>query len=126
MNEIVINILSIIVTAVILPLISFAGTKLIEFLNSKIKNNQAKELLVQATTIVTNAVRSVFQTYVDSLKASGSFDAQAQTVALTKAKDIALEQMSDDVKNYIVNNYGDLNNWLTTQIESTINLIKHK
>ena len=126
MNEIVINILSIIVTAVILPLISFAGTKLIEFLNSKIKNNQAKELLVQATTIVTNAVRSVFQTYVDSLKASGSFAAHAQTVALTKARDIALEQMSDDVKNYIVNNYGDLNNWLTTQIESTINLIKHK
>ena len=126
MNEIVINILSIIVTAVILPLISFAGTKLIALLNSKIKNNQAKELLVQATTIVTNAVRSVFQTYVDSLKASGSFDAHAQTVALTKARDIALEQMSDDVKNYIVNNYGDLNNWLTTQIESTINLIKHK
>ena len=110
----------------IVPLISFAGTKLMAFLNSKIKNNQAKELLVQATTIVTNAVRSVFQTYVDSLKASGSFDAHAQTVALTKARDIALEQMSDDVKNYIVNNYGDLNNWLTTQIESTINLIKHK
>ena len=124
MNEILMNILSIIVTAVILPLISFAGTKLITYLNSKIKDENAKEFLTQATTIVTNAVRSVFQTYVDRLKASGSFDAHAQTVALTKARDIALAQMSDDVKNYIVSNYGDLNNWITTQIEATINLIK--
>ena len=125
MNEILMNILSIIVTAVILPLISFAGTKLITYLNSKIKDENARELLTQATTIVTNAVRSVFQTYVDSLKATGSFNAHAQTVALTKARDIALAQMSDDVKNYIVNNYGDLNNWITTQIEATINLIKN-
>lgn len=124
MNEILLNILSIIVTAVILPLISYAGTKLISYLNSKIKDDKAKELLTQATTIVTNAVRSVFQTYVDSLKTSGSFDAQAQVVALTKAKDIALNQMSDDVKNYITTNYGDINNWLITQIEATINLIK--
>lgn len=124
MNEILLNILSIIFTAVILPLISYAGTKLISYLNSKIKDDKAKELLTQATTIVTNAVRSVFQTYVDSLKASGSFDAQAQVVALTKATDIALNQMSDDVKNYITTNYGDINNWLITQIEATINLIK--
>ena len=126
MNEILMNILSIIVTAVILPLISFAGTKLITYLNSKIKDENARELLTQATTIVTNAVRSVFQTYVDSLKATGSFDANAQTVALTKARDIALAQMSDDVKDYIITNYGDINNWLTTQIEATINLIKNK
>jgi len=126
MNELIMNILSVVVTAVILPLISFAGTKLISYLNSKIKDNNAKELLTTATTIVTNAVRSVFQTYVDSLKASGTFDAQAQTQALTKAKDIALSQMSNDVKDYIITNYGDINNWLTTQIEATINLIKKK
>ena len=126
MNEFLMNILSVVVTAVILPLISFAGTKLISYLNSKIKDNNAKELLTTATTIVTNAVRSVFQTYVDSLKASGSFDAHAQTVALTKAKDIALEQMTDEVKNFIAKNYGSVDAWLTTTIESTINLIKSK
>ena len=126
MNELLMNILSVVVTAIILPLISFAGTKLISYLNSKIKDQNARELLSQATTIVTNAVRSVFQTYVESLKASGSFDEQAQKQALTKAKDIALKQMSDDVKYYIITNYGDINNWLTTQIEATINLIKNK
>lgn len=126
MNDILLNILSVVVTSIILPLITYAGARLITYLNSKIKDTNARILLTTATDIVINAVRSVFQTYVDSLKASGSFDAQAQTVALTKAKDIALEQMTDEVKNFIAKNYGSVDAWLTTTIESTINLIKNK
>ena len=126
MNDILLNILSVVVTSIILPLITYAGARLITYLNSKIKDANARILLTTATDIVINAVRSVFQTYVDSLKASGSFDAQAQTVALTKAKDIALEQMTDEVKNFIAKNYGSVDAWLTTTIESTINLIKNQ
>ena len=77
MNEVLLNILSVVVTAVILPLISYAGTRLISYLNSKIKDEKARELLSQATAVVTNAVRAVFQTYVDSLKKSGNFGAEA-------------------------------------------------
>lgn len=126
MNDILLNVLSVIETAVILPLISYAGARLVTYLNSKIKDANAKILLTTATDIVINAVRSVFQIYVDSLKASGSFDAQAQTQALTKAKDIVLSQMTDEVKNFIDKNYGSIDAWLTTNIESTINLIKNK
>ena len=126
MNDILLNILSVVVTAVILPLISYAGARLVTYLNSKIKDANAKILLTTATDIVINAVRSVFQTYVDSLKASGSFDAQAQTQALTKAKDIALSQMTDEVKSFIDKNYGSIDAWLTTPIDATINLIKNK
>ena len=124
MNDILFKIISVLVTAVILPLISIGGTQLIKFINSKIKDNEIAKQLTTATTIVTNAVRSVFQTYVESLKAEGKFDAQSQSVALTKAKDIALKQMSEETKNFIVTNYGDINNWLITQIEATINLLK--
>ncbi len=126
MNEILINIISVLVTAVILPLISFAGTKLISWLNAKVKDENAKMQLTVATTIVKNAVLTVFQTYVDSLKASGTFNAQAQSTALLKAKEIALSQMTTEVKEYIIKNYGDIENWLTTQIESTIKLFKNK
>ena len=126
MNDILLNILSVVVTSIILPLITYAGARLIAFLNSKIKDENAKILLTTATDIVVNAVRSVFQTYVDSLKASGNFDKEAQLVALTKAKDIALEQMTDEVKQFITKNYGSVDAWLTTTIESTINLIKNK
>lgn len=126
MNEIILNIISVVVTAVILPLISYAGARLITWLNTKIKDENAKQQLTVATDIVTNAVRSVFQTYVEALKKNGTFDKESQKAALIKAKDDALAQMSDEIKDYITKNYGDLETWITTQIESTINILKNK
>lgn len=126
MNEIIINIISVVVTSIVLPLISIAGAKLIQFINSKIKNNKAADLLTTATTIVINAVRSVFQTYVEALKKEGSFNKDAHIIALNKAKDIALTQMTDEVKEYLVTTYGSLDSWLDTNIEATINILKNK
>lgn len=126
MNEIIINIISVVVTSIVLPLISIAGAKLIQFINSKIKNNKAADLITTATTIVINAVRSVFQTYVEALKKEGSFNKDAQIIALNKAKDIALAQMTDEVKHYLVTTYGSLDSWLDTNIEATINILKNK
>lgn len=126
MNEIILNIISVVVTAVILPLISYAGARLIAWLNAKIKDENAKLQLTVATDIVMNAVRSVFQTYVETLKKNGTFDKESQKVALIKAKDDALAQMSDEIKDYITKNYGDLETWITAQIESTINILKNK
>ena len=126
MNDILLTIISVVVTTIILPLISYAGARLVAYLNSKIKDENSKLMLTTATDIVINAVRAVFQTYVDSLKASGKFDAHAQSVALTKAKEIALSQMTDEVKSFIEKNYGSIDSWLTTTIEATINLIKNK
>ncbi len=125
MNEILLNILSVLVTAVVLPLISLGGTQLIKLINSKIKNDTAVKLLTEATTVVTNAVRCVFQTYVESLKAEGKFDAQSQEIALKKARDITLSQLSEDAKEYIKNNFGNINDWINTQIEASINLLKN-
>lgn len=126
MNEIILNIISVVVTEVILPLISYAGARLITWLNTKIKDENAKQQLTVATDIVTNAVRSVFQTYVETLKKNGTFDKESQKAALIKAKNDALAQMSDEIKYYITKNYGDLETWITTQIESTINILKNK
>ncbi len=126
MNEIVMNIISVVVTAVVIPLISIGGTQLIKLINKKIQNTEAAKHLTAATNIVLTAVRSVFQTYVETLKAQGKFDAHSQTVALTKAKDIALSQLTENTKAYIKENFGDLDSWLTNQIESTINLLKNK
>jgi hypothetical protein len=125
MNEIILNIISVVVTAVILPLISYAGARLITWLNAKIKDENAKQQLTVATDIVTNAVRSVFQTYVEVLKKNGTFDKESQKVALIKAKKDALAQMTDETKEYITKNYGNLETWIITQIESTINILKN-
>lgn len=126
MNEIILNIISVVVTAIILPLISIGGTKLVQLINTKINNNKTANFLSTATTIVINAVRSVFQTYVETLKKENKFDEASQKLALLKARNIALNQMTDDVKNYITSTYGDLDTWINTNIEATINILKNK
>ena len=126
MNEILINIISVVVTSIVLPLLSIAGAKLVQLINSKINNNKATNFLSTATTIIINAVRTVFQTYVEALKKEDKFDEASQKLALLKARDIALNQMTDDVKNYITSTYGDLDTWINTNIEATINILKNK
>jgi hypothetical protein len=126
MNEILINIISVVVTSIVLPLLSIAGAKLVQLINSKINNNKAANFLSTATTIIINAVRTVFQTYVEALKKEDKFDEASQKLALLKARDIALNQMTDDVKNYITSTYGDLDTWINTNIEATINILKNK
>lgn len=125
MNEILLNVLSVVVTAIVLPLISFLGYKLSQFLNSKIKDEKAKSLLGKANEIVLNAVRSVFQTYVESLKTSGSFNEDAQKIALSKARNIINSELTNDLKDFISENYGDLSNWITNQIEASIYKLKN-
>ncbi len=125
MNEILINILSVIITAVILPLITLAGTNLIKLINSKIEDAISAKLLTSVTTIVLNSVRCVFQTYVETLKQEGKFDAQSQAEALKKAKDIALSQLDKEKRDFVATMFGDLDTWLNTQIESSINILKN-
>lgn len=126
MNEILLNILSVVVTAIIIPLITWCSTELIKFIQTKTKNAQAREYSVLAINIVTTAVKSVFQTYVESLKKNGEFTIEAQDEALRRARDIVKRQIKDDVRNYIITNYGDFNTWLTSQIEATINTLKNQ
>lgn len=125
MNQILLNVLATVVTAIILPLISFLGYKLSAFLSTKIKNEKAANFLKQASEIVLNAVRSVFQTYVESLKKSGSFNSEAQKIAFNLAKNIITKQMTEELKTFIITNYGDLDEWIRNQIEASINLLKN-
>ena len=126
MNEILISIISVVVTTVVLPLITIGGTKLIQLINQKIKDDRTRTILTGLTTIVERAVRSVTQTYVDTLKKNGKFDQEAQLVALALAKEEVLRELNTETKLFIENNYGSINDFVTTQIESTINLIKTK
>lgn len=126
MNEMLLNILSVLVSAVVLPIISLIGAKLVSWLSSKTKNEKSAAIIKEANDIVMNAVKCVLQTYVDALKKEGKFDEASQFLALSKAKEKALEQMSNDTKTFIEKNYGDLDLWLTTSIEATISTIKNK
>ena len=125
MNEILLNILSVATTAIVLPLISFLGVKLTQWLNSKVKGDRAKALLNRANEIVLDAARTVFQTYVEGLKKEGSFDAKAQEAALGKAKAIVLSELTEELKTFVTQNYGDLTAWVTNAIEASIYKLKN-
>lgn len=125
MNQILLNILAAVTTCIILPLISFLGIKLSQWLSTKIKDEKAAALFTKAVDIVTNAVRITFQTYVESLKNSGSFGKEEQLIAFEKAKAIITSELTEDLKTFIVQNYGDLQTWISNQIEATIYELKN-
>ena len=125
MNQILLNVLAAVTTCIILPLISFLGIKLSQWLSTKIKDEKAKALFTKATEIVTNAVRTTFQTYVESLKNSGSFGKDEQLIALNKAKDIITSELTEELKAFISENYGDLQAWISNQIEASIYKLKN-
>ena len=125
MNDILLNVLSVTVSAVVVPVIGFLGYKLTQWLNSKVKDDRAKALLNRANEIVLDAARTVFQTYVEALKKEGSFDAKAQEVALGKAKAIVLSELTEELKSFVADNYGDLMAWVTNAIEASIYKLKN-
>ena len=94
-------------------------------ISSKIDNDKTEKYVTEATTIVLDAVKCVFQTYVEALKKEGNFGKDAQLIALNKAKDIVLTQLSEDIKDYINKNFGDVDTWINTQIEASINTLKN-
>lgn len=114
-----------VITAVVLPLITLAGNKLIAWLGAKTKNEKEAAYIQTATGIVLNAVKAVFQTYVETLKDAGSFDAAAQQEALSRAKAIITNQTADEVKAFIAEAYGSFDAWVNTQIEASINTLKN-
>jgi hypothetical protein len=105
-------------------LISWLTTKLIQWLNSKTKNEKVKTWNSQLISIISSAVTSVMQTYVDALKKEGKFDETAQAEAKQKALDIITGQLTDELKKYITDNFGDIKEYLSTQIEAMVHSLK--
>ena len=77
-----------------------------------------------AVEAVFSAVEYVNQTFVDSLKASGSFNKPAQEQALVMAKGAALDLMEEAVYKWAEEAFEDLDGWLTMQIEGAVKAVK--
>lgn len=114
MNENIINVISVLVTSIISPLITFLGIKLTSWLNTKIKDEKSRALLTRITEVVTRNVASTFQTFVESLKKENKFDEKSQSYALRYTKEQILKELSDEDIEYILDNFKDVNSWLTT------------
>ena len=93
-------------------------------LSTKVDNeNQAKYLTMLNNTI-TDCVIATTQTYVDSLKKQGAFDAEAQKVAFTMTYEAVVKLLTDEATEYLNEAVGDLQLYITQKIESEVNLNK--
>ena len=124
MPQEVLNIILSAVSILVTGLVSWGVGLLISWLNSKIKDQDLARHLTAVTQIVTDAVMNVFQSFVDTLKKNGSFDEVAQKEAKDRAMEIIMNQLTPELKNYIMNNYGDLQEWISNKIESVIYNLK--
>ena len=120
MKELILPVLSLVLTS----LASWAVGLLIQWMNTKIKDQTLAKHATAVTQIITDAVMSVFQTFVETLKANDKFDAAAQAEAKQRAMDIILNQLTPELKSYIVDNYGELTSWISTKIETVIYSLK--
>ena len=115
-----------IVSALLAALGAWVLAKVKVLITTKIKNENARKLLSDATTVVANAVKATYQTYVESIKGTDAWTKDAQEEALKLAIAAARMQLSADVEKFINENFGDVEHWVKEQIESTLYDLKNK
>lgn len=121
-QAILLSVVSIVLTA----LVTWLSERLIAYLNTKISNTKYAKYLGDSVAIVTNAVKSTYQTYVEALKNKNMFTEDAQKEALNRAKNTALTQLSQDLKTFISTNFGDLETWIQETVESSLYDLKNQ
>ena len=73
-TELLLNIIQSVLTTVLIPLLGWGVSTLVNFLNSKINNAKIEKYITFAGQVVESVVKETSQTYVNSLKESGKFD----------------------------------------------------
>ena len=119
---------------ILIPIISAIATCLgswlvavvTKWINTKIKDKSTADMLTSLLAIVTDAVKTVYQTYVESLKDAGTFDATAQAEAKAKATALISSKLTDDMKSYLTEHYGTADAYVSEAIEKAIYDCKNK
>ena len=102
---------------------SFVNLKAKEF-KEKTKNETYKKYIDMLNRTIQQTVIATNQTYVESLKEQGKFDAEAQKIAFQMTYDAILKTLGEEAKTYLSEAVGDLNDYITNAIEATVNVSK--
>lgn len=115
----------------IIPLLGVLTAFVIKFIkakeleiNAKHDNDVLAKYVRMLSETITDCVIATNQTYVESLKAQGSFDADAQKIAFQKTFDSVMAVLSVEAKEYLSEAYGDLAAYITNRIEAEVNMNK--
>lgn len=112
----------------IVPLLGVITVYIVNYIKAKtveLNTNNTNEILVKYLTMlsdtVCDCVVATNQTYVNSLKTQGKFDAEAQKIAFEMTYKAVIAVLSEDAKTYLTNVYGDLTMYITNMIEAEVN-----
>ena len=116
---------------VILPLLGILTKYLVAGIRGKTDELQQKNdnelydkyLDLLETTII-DCVIATNQTYVDTLKAEGKFDVDAQKEAFKKTYEAVMQILTEDAKTYLMNALGDFDTFVNAKIEASVNTSK--
>jgi len=115
----------------IIPLLGVLTTFLVAYINKKkealktqVDNTLYHKYIDLLSQTITDCVIATNQTYVDSLKASGTFDIDAQKKAFEDTCNNVLAILSDDAKEYLSVALGDLQAYIANRVEAEVKLNK--
>lgn len=112
----VITVCTPILTGYIVSVIRKAG----ENAQADTDNINAQRYIDEIANAIADAVSATSQTYVDALKQSGKFTAEAQKEAAQKALTACIASISPAAQEFIEDAYGDLKEYLSTKIEAEV------
>ena len=96
------------------------------WINSKIKDKNAAKILTSITTLVTNVVQATYQSYVEALKGTNAWTKEAQEEALNIALTTIKSQLNNEGIKFIEENYGNVEEYIKTLIESILYKLKNR
>lgn len=120
MSQEILNIILSAVSLLVTGLVGWGVSVFTSWLNTKIADKKMAAHLTQITHIITDAVMNIYQSFVETLKRNGKFDSNAQAEAKKAALEIINSQLTPELRDYIANNFGDVQAWLSNKIESVI------
>lgn len=116
---------------VIIPLLAALTVYAVKWINAQANNLKNKtdndvldKYLEMLANTVSKCVIATNQTYVESLKKEGKFDAEAQKVAFEKTYDAVMSIISIDMIDYLTEFVGDFETFLMQSIEAEVNANK--
>ena len=125
------NLLTQIFEVCIIPLLAVLPTYIVKYIQvnsaeitSKSENELVDKYVNMLSYTISSCVVATNQTYVESLKKQGKFDAEAQKIAFNMTLEAVLGILSEDAKKYLSEAFGDLNSYITSQIEASVNVNK--
>lgn len=93
-------------------------------LKADTSNTIVKTAISNAEKIIEDCVKTTNQTYVDAIKGTDAWNKDAQEKAFVLTKDAVLKILTSDTVTIIKDSVGNFEDWLKTQIESTVSTNK--